>query len=400
MIYQSGVAGINQQTAAELKTQQQLSSGLRVSTPADDPVAATQILSTNAQISLNNQYQTNQQTAQTLLGGLDTTLSQINTLLTSARTTVVQAGNASLTDSERSMLATTLQSQLGQLVGLANSKDANGNYMFSGYQGSTTPFSQTASGATYNGDDGQQQLQLSASRQVAVSVSGADLFQRIRNGNGVFTTAASSSNTGSGSIDTGQITDPTQITGDNYAVTFSGSGSSLTYSITDTTKGTTLQSAQPYISGTSIGVDGMQFAISGTPAAGDQFNLAPSSNQSIFTTLQNAINVLNTPTAGSSTGAASASLTTGVAQALQNIDQALNKTEMVQANVGASENEATSLASTSTATNTNLQSRLSNLQNVDFTQATSDLSAEKTALTAAQESFAKIAQNSLFNYLS
>jgi flagellar hook-associated protein 3 FlgL len=392
-IYDLGVAAINQQQAALVQTQQQLSTGRRVATPADDPIAASQILETSQAQSVNQQYITNQGTAKNLLGQTDSVLGQVGTVLQDVRVLVISAGNATLSNQDRATLATQLQGQYAELMGLANSSDGTGGFLFSGYQGNTQPFSQGATSVAYNGDDGQRLIQVSGSRQLPVSDNGADIFQRVKTGNGVFATGAAAANTGGGLIDVGQVMTPSALTGHTYQISFT---TPSTYNVVDTTTGTTISSAQAYTSGSAISVDGMQTSIQGLPATGDQFTLSPSTNQSVFSTLQQLITVLQTPV---NTPANNAALGNGLSGALQNLDQAMNKALTVRSAVGAREQELDALTSASGDADTQYQARLSGLQDTDYTKAISDLTRQQTALTAAQQTFAKVTGKSLFDFL-
>ena len=176
-IYQQGAARISDVQTNLVKTQQQLSTGRRILTPADDPVAAARALDVTQSQSVNAQYATNRQAAVSSLTAVDNTLASVTSVLQDAKTLTVNAGNGSLSNSDRSSLATQLSSDLDQLLGLANTTDGIGNYLFSGYQTGTQPFVKTATGAQYNGDQGQRQVQVDSSRQMAVSDSGQAIFQ-------------------------------------------------------------------------------------------------------------------------------------------------------------------------------------------------------------------------------
>ena len=77
---------------------------------------------------------------------LEGTLSDVTNLLQNAQELVVSAGNGTLNDSSRRAIATELRGNLDELLGLANRTDGNGQYLFSGFQGSTKPFADTGSG--------------------------------------------------------------------------------------------------------------------------------------------------------------------------------------------------------------------------------------------------------------
>lgn len=176
-LFESGGARISDLQSSLVKTQQQIATGSRILTPADDPVAAARALEVTQSQSINTQFSRNRQTAMTALTAEDGTLASVTNLLQSVQDTVTSAGNGTLSDANRASMATTLQANLDQLVGLANTTDAQGNYVFSGYQSNTRAFVQTATGATYQGDSGQQLLQVDGSRQMAIGNTGQSVFQ-------------------------------------------------------------------------------------------------------------------------------------------------------------------------------------------------------------------------------
>ncbi|MDD5404648.1 MAG: flagellar hook-associated protein FlgL [Sulfuricella sp.] len=182
-IFDLGIAGIQQQSSAQVKTQQQLASGRRILTPADDPVAAARVLEVSQSKAINQQYDVNTNSAASALGLEDGTLTSIENLIQSVRDVAITAGGPSMDGAALKNLAVGLTASYQQLLGLANTKDGNGQYMFSGYKGATQPFSETSPGnVAYNGDQGQRLMQISPSRQIAVSDAGSDVFYQNKNG--------------------------------------------------------------------------------------------------------------------------------------------------------------------------------------------------------------------------
>jgi len=450
MIYNSGVSTINDKTSAMLHTQQQVSTGRRVVTPADDPVAAARALDVSQAQSVNTQQATNLDNTKSALGLEESQLSGVNDLLVNIRTLVVKAGNTSLTDSDRRSIATELRSNYDQLMGIANSADGTGNYLFSGYMGSTIPFGGTvdtlnlAAGneVSYFGDSGQRSLQVSATRQIAVSDPGDSVFQKIPNGNGYFTTSFSSYNSGGGIINAGSVADPASwkaSTPQNVSAVFSVDTSvtpnKTYYDLVDTqsgspTAGTSLLTGQTYtlpldasatpapatypgqlrlysdgqpISLKSAAGDtstfdmGSSITITGTPAQGDSFSTAPSTSQSVFKTIATVINVLETANTG--TPAGTAALSNNIGFALTNIDQASDSMLTVRAAIGSRLNEVDSLSNINQDLSLQYSSTLSSLQDLDYAKTISDLTRHQTDLQAAQKSFVSTSQLSLFNYI-
>ncbi len=424
MIFDAGVASIQKQTASLLHTQQQVASGRRILTPADDPVAAARALEVEQARGTNALYQTNQKAAGENLGLEEGRLVSVGDLLRNVRTLAVQGGGGALTDTDRRSIATELRQRFDELLGLANATDGSGQHLFSGYMGDTTPFSGTvATGVVYAGDEGQRRLQVSASRQIAVSDSGNDIFMRIRNGNGSFVTSVSASNGGSGVIDAGTVTDPAKWNAagnsKDFTLRFAVDGSVTppvtTYDIVDNASGNSLLTgaapgAAPYprvfvpgqaISLKSQGAEpafdyGAQLVIAGNPADGDTFDLDASSSQSLFATLGNLINALEATTAA---GNGNTLLANRIGFALTDLDQAEENLLRVRAGIGARMNEVDSLASGSEDLNLNYRQTLSRLQDLDYAAAISQLTQEQGYLEAAQKSFLKVTDLSLFNYV-
>src|SRR5207253_3276978 len=180
----------------------------------DDPIAAAEALTVTQSKDATAQYSTNVDTAKTALGLNDSVLGQVTNVLQSIRVLAVNGGNAGLNNNDRASLATDVAGQLEQLIGLANTRDGNGNYLFSGYQIDTQPFVTTSSAnVSYNGDQGQRLLQVSAARSLAINENGSAVFEQIKNGNGTFTAGAAWANTGTGVIDGGRGTKASALTG-------------------------------------------------------------------------------------------------------------------------------------------------------------------------------------------
>ena len=144
------------------------------------PSAYARAMEVSQADSVNTQQAMNRQYAASNFAMLEGTLGDVTNVLQNAQQLVVSADNGTLNDSGRgSHIATELRGNLGELLGLANRTDGNGQYLFSGFQGSTKPFADTGSGIQYFGDEGLRMIQASASRQLAVNESGREVFERI-----------------------------------------------------------------------------------------------------------------------------------------------------------------------------------------------------------------------------
>lgn len=397
-LYDVNVAALNLQQSRLLQTQQQVSSGRRMLTPADDPAASALALDVSQADAANTQHGSNIDRAQTALALSEGVLQGITLQLQDVRTTAVNAGAGSLSNSDRRILASDLQGRLDELIVLANHTDATGNYLFSGFQGNTAPFVNTAGGVQYFGDDGHRMVQVSTAGQVSTNDSGADIFMRVKDGNGTFVIQPGVANTGSGIASQGVVANPALITGNNYQVAFNVVAGVTTYSVTNTTTATVLSAGNPYTTGQAITFDGMQMDISGAPGNGDQFNVTPSSNESIFKTISDLISTLN---AGVIPGnvASATQYNANLNRALNTLDRGLDNVLTVRASIGSRMRQLDSEQTTVSDLGLQYQQVLSQLQDLDYNKAITDLTRQKTGLEAAQQSFLKVQNLSMFNYM-
>ncbi len=396
MIQQTGAGSLTSTQSNMYQLQQELATGRSMLSAGDNPMAAGQAITVGAAQAQNNGFTSVQTSAYNHLSLVGGAVSSVQNLLQSARQLIVQAGNTSLSGADRNSIATSLQSDYQQLLGLANSTDGNGQYLFGGFNTTSQPFTGTPSGATYHGDQGQQQVQVTTGRMMSIGVSGAELFQNVSTGNGTFVTGVGASNTGSGVIDTGTVSNYAQLTGDTYSIQFSQSGGKLQYSVHDQTTNTTVVPATNYVANAEISFDGLGVNISGTPAAGDTFSVAPSSKQDMFSGIQSAISLLTAPQAGP---ASTAAFTTGIGNSLKYMDNALNNVLTQQSTIGVNLQELSALKTSTATTGATLSSTLSGLVDANYAQTVSQYVAAQTAYQAAQDSYAKIAQMSLFSVI-
>jgi flagellar hook-associated protein 3 FlgL len=373
------------------KTQQQLSTGKKIQSAADDPTGMAQVNQLNMDLSASQQYVSNGNLASSNLNLEAQALTDATNLLQSARDLAVQANNAALSASQRQDIATQLTQQLQQLVAIGNRTDSNGNYLFGGYAAGTQPFAQSGSSVSYSGASQVSQVQISANQKISAGDTGNSVFMNLPAGNGTFTTAAGAANTGTASIGPGTVTDPAQWVPDTYTISFTDA---TDYTVTNGSGATVATGTYDPTNGTTISFSGVQVALSGNPAAGDTFTVAPAGKSSAFATLAGLVTTL------SSTSLNTGQLATQVNQSIEQIDGALNNLNGVQASVGGRINAVTASQSTAQTQQTDLQTSISNISSTDYAAATTQLSSEEIALQAAEESYASLAKLSLFNYVS
>jgi flagellar hook-associated protein 3 FlgL len=401
MQFETGTTQLGTLQSNIARTQMQLSTNRRMLSAADDPIASARALEVTQSQSVNTQYAVNRQNARSSLSQLELALQGTTGLLQEVQELTVKAGNAAMSQADRNTLAIELSGRLDDLMGLANSADGAGGYLFSGFKSTTVPFTQTASGAQFNGDQGQRNLQVSSSRQVSISDSGSSVFENNVTGNGTFVMTAVPANTGAGIVSSGVVTNAQALTGNNYEITFAVAGTPAvtTYSVLDTTTGLPPPGAPlplPYQSGQQIAFDGLAFDVKGVPANGDKFTVTPSQKQSIFETMVDLIGVLRTPANGA-TG--QANLTNGLNKAHENLASSLDNVLGVRSSVGSRMKELDTLDSSGEDLNIQYASTLSNLQDLDMVKAISQFTQQQFSLEAAQKTFKTLSGLSLFNFL-
>jgi flagellar hook-associated protein 3 FlgL len=175
--YQRGVDSMLDQQSKLSDTQQQVATGLKYLTPSDNPAAAARSLELNLDLGNYEQYQKNIDHADSRLGVEDSVLDSMVNQLQRVRELAIQGNNGALGADERKAIAFEARQILDEMVSLANTQDANGEYYFAGHQGQTQPVTDSGAGVfTYNGDQGQRFLKIGESRQVAINDSGEKLF--------------------------------------------------------------------------------------------------------------------------------------------------------------------------------------------------------------------------------
>lgn len=184
--FNNGVSGLGRNYANVIRTQEQISSGNRILTPADDPVASVRLLQLEQQQSILKQYSDNLTAAKNSLTQEETTLNSINTVLQRVRELAVRAGGGSLSSEDRNSIAKELSEREAELLNLMNSRNARGEYLFAGNLGKTEPFVRNPEGTySYFGDEGQRTLQVASSTNVAINDNGRSLFEAVTNANRV-----------------------------------------------------------------------------------------------------------------------------------------------------------------------------------------------------------------------
>jgi flagellar hook-associated protein 3 FlgL len=173
------VASLNASTLSEQKLTGQLSSGLRVASLSDDPVAVGQASLLNSSIGEDDSFVQTATSAQSLMQVTDSALSSVVTQLTSALSLAVEGNSGTANASNLISLSQQLGSIRDQVVSLANTS-YQGTYVFSGSRGDVQPYSVDSSVspavATYAGDSQAGTVTTSTGQQVQTGLAGSAVF--------------------------------------------------------------------------------------------------------------------------------------------------------------------------------------------------------------------------------
>ncbi len=402
-IYQQGINNMIDVSQQLAKTQAQVSSGQRFSTPADDPVAASQVVQINQELALRDQYQKNIQQVSSQLALEDSVLGQATDVLQRIRELTIQSGDGALTSQDRASMATEISTRTDELMSLMNSRTASGEYLFAGSRGQTQPFQRNSAGQVeFKGDEKQRRVQVTASSSLAINDSGRGVFTDVPSVATTFTVASAPDNASS-VIGQGRVVDQSAIDAlypDGVIVEFNALNADglPNFTVRRTSDDRIVDGLQNvvYHPGDAVTAQGMEITLYGAAAPGDKLIVKTGQTQSVVNTAEQLADGLSRLGQSADDQAALKTLIDGT---LGNLDNAMDSILRVRAEVGARMNTADSAASLHQDVAVVSKDLLSKLQNIDYTQAISQLDMESFVLQAAQQSYARISGLSLFNSL-
>ncbi len=393
--FDTSISTLQNRQEAMQHSQQQLTSGKRIAVGSDDPTGAAiaeRALAATSRIDANQRALDSSRNSMTLS---ESALGDATELVQQVRETLVAAGNASYSDAERAGLANKISGLRAQLLSIANRSDGANGYLFGGQGSGGPPFLDQVGGVHFAGTPGT--LQTGNIDNFQLSVDGSTAFEQARSGNGTFVTGTlPNANTGSpnvGWIDSGTVTDPSQITGNNYTIQISGSSPSQTYTITNTDTGSS--NSDVFTAGKTIKFEGMSLNIADGAADGDQYSIAPSTNTlKIFDVLDNAVAQLNTPLRSSGQIAQANS------SSLRDLDAAMGNLQNVRSQLGETMNNLDGTEQRMASQKLNSQTAQSNAEDLDMVQGISTFQNQQSGYQAALQTYAMVQRMSLFQYLS
>ena len=371
-------------------SQMQLTSGKRVNRASDDPAAAARAERALASAQRSEASLRAVEASRVNMSMTEGTLGSVTELMQQAREAMVAAGNASYTDAERGNLGNALMAIRSQLLGLANSADGAGRYVFGGQGSSEPPFVDAPGGVQFRGAAGQL---ASGEPGLMLSMDGPGIWLSATTGNGVFETRATTS-TGTAWVDAGSVTDPSALTGASYSVQFSVAAGVTTYSVLMNGAATAFTNVA-YQAGKAIEFDGMAMTLQGAPGNGDVFDALPSTRSlSAFDVLGQAAAALNTPLR------TAAQIKQGVADNLRDLDAVFGQFQSARAAAGEALNRIEGSGARLLDARLQANTEQSQAEDLDMVQAASDFQRRQTGYDAALKSYSMVQRLSLFQYLN
>ena len=391
-IFTQGVEAFQQQQQKLARLQEQISTGERLSKPSDDPAASAKVLELEQSVSLNLQYQSNINLAEQRLQQQDAILASYDNVLIRIRELAVQANNAPLDAVARNAIAVEIDERLNELLSLANTTDANGDYLFAGYQNDSAPFTKSTTGSrdhvSFNGDDGVRAVQISEVRQLDVDIPGQQIFMEIPSATALRELTAAA-NSGTGVIAPASVVDMSAYIAGDYEIRFTAPG---VYDVFDVGVGANIVTGAIYTDSQNIDFQGIGTSITGTPAAGDVFTISAGRFEDVFSIVANLSETLKTNPSDAVRAA-------NIGQSLADLDAAFETSLNARTLIGGRLNTLDSQREDNDAQVLQTRSTLSTLRDTDLAEAISQLTLEQTTLDAAQAVFARITSSSLFNFL-
>ena len=389
--FDSGIDALSKRRIDLTALQDQMTSGKRVAKASDDPAAAARAERALAGIERTVTSQRAVDASQIAMAQTESSLGSAGDLMQQARELMVSAGNGSYTDSERQTIANQLKGLRTQLLTLANQDDGAGTYLFGGQGATQKPFIDAPGGVQFAATTGQTLTERTTG--LPLTTDGNAAFLTARTGNGVFVTSAGGA-VQNATIDAGRVSNPGALTSSTYTLQFNVAAGTTTYAVLKDGVATGVVAA-PYVSGQAITVDGMTVAVSGSPATGDQFTLAPSTpTLSVFATLDRAVAALQT------TGRTTSQIAQANADGLRDIDSAMNNLGAARAAAGQALNRIDSETSRLDTQKVASTTERSNAEDVDMVHAISDFQNKQSGYDAALKSYSMVQRLSLFQYVN
>jgi len=371
-----------------------ISSGKRVLTAKDDAVSYSTLSGYKNELANIEKYQRNITQAENRNSLQDTSFLNAESLMQELKRLFIQANNGTLSDEDLRSLGQLAANSQEQLLDIANTKDETGGYIFAGYQIDKEPFAlQPDNSVNYLGDNGVRELQIAKNVMVATNQPGDEAFEKVNNAIGDFTPNYITNSSGI-SVTKAVIAVPSVYDAATNPPDFKFVFTAPNNLRVDDGNGTTVYPTAAYTPGQTVAFGGVEVQISGNPLPGDEFDITPVEDISVFDTIKSAIDWMNTGTPAST-------VQHGVdyAEILTQLTESLNHITSRRTDAGVRLKLVQNQDNNHQDAELNLTVGRSNIEDLDFAKAIATFEQSKVALQAAQQTFVQIKDLSLFNYI-
>lgn len=400
-IYTQNLRSISANQSALSETQDQLSTGKKLTKPSDDPVGAAKLIRITEELDKITQYNRNTNLLKSSLEQQETVLSSIKDSANRARVLSVQAGNGIMTQDDKNAIASEMKQIRNEIFDLMNSQNSGGEYIFAGYQSQTQAFSYNYANPgnkfSFNGDTGTNIIRVSDSVTLKTSSSGQDIFQNVYARKNFSVDSTSMNNVAQLEVkdhtaferfhqsmyDPGNIANNqlefTMINASELQVTQLGTGDIL--------------DVVSFTSGDKFQYQGMEIEMDASVGQSTIIALDPPQKKNIAETLNDFIEALESDTI--SAGEFSKRLS----DAIVGIDNAMDKISIESSSIGGRLNIADSIYASNLDMEVANKKAQATIEDLDYAEATTRFAKQETALEAALATFPKVSSLSLFQYI-
>lgn len=400
-IYDQNLRSIMQNQSSLAKTQEQLSTGKRLTSPSDDPVGAAKVLRITEELDALTQFQRNNDLVTGGLEQQEAVLTNITDSINRARTLVVQSGNGIMSDPDKRAIGAELEQIKLEIFDLMNTQDADGNYLYAGYQSGNQAFeynpASSGNAITFAGDPGVNFIQLSNSAKIQSTSNGYEVFENVLSRFKFSIDAVTGANIESALVEQQgtfdnfyrQNYDTANALNNNFSINFLASGQA---ELVNQNSGAVIDTVE-YSSGQPFTIKGMEFNVSAVPGDSIDLSLNAPEKKSMAQAIHEIQTLLMSDTI--SDGA----LDESIADTLVSLDNGLEKISLERASIGSRLNIAESTYESNLDIEIAAKTARSAIQDVDYAEASTEFAKQETALSAALATFPQVSNLTLFNFI-
>ncbi len=182
---EQAIRGIARLTEQANTFQKQIATGKNDLRPSQDPVAAARLSSIKDMEADLRRFTDNVGAAKIRLGLADRVLESVQNILIRTNELAIQAANDTNSQLDRQAIRAEVDQLRESMIGLANTADDRGQALFGGYVMRDTPFVKSQTGAvSYAGNTGQTTVLASDRLMLPTAISGAEAFMRVETASG------------------------------------------------------------------------------------------------------------------------------------------------------------------------------------------------------------------------